>query len=182
MLRTILDVILNKNPETQIDRCQYSIELVERLHEIYSRVMEIYKDIQSKRVNSRPTVEFEVGDMVYLHVPNDKAGLARKFMTRFQGPYYIIEKVSPVNYVLNIDNKNTTVHIERLRRVVQDDKMKRWSEEIELATHELGVYNNLRKKLDDLEDRAQFNLAVNRAEVNIEQNYLSQENVDQVQN
>ena len=180
--RTILDVILNKNPGTQIDRCQYSIELVERLHEIHSRMMEIYQDIQSKRVNNKPVIEFEVGDMVYLHVPNDKVGLARKFMTRFKGPYYIIEKVSSVNYVLNIDNKNTTVHIERLRRVVQDDKMKRWNEEIESATHELGVYNNLRQKLDDLEDRAQYNLAVNRAEVNIEQNYLNQENINQVQN
>jgi hypothetical protein len=173
--RTILDIILNKSPDTQKDRCQYSIELVERLHEIYTRMMEIYKDIQAKRVNNETPMELNVGDMVYLHVPNDTPGLARKFVTRFRGPYNVVEKISPVNYTINIDKKNVTVHIERLRKVVQEDNMKKWNEEIESATQELLVYNNLRKKLDDLEERAAYNIAVNRAEVDIERQYLEQE-------
>jgi hypothetical protein len=173
--RTILDIILNKSPDTQKDRCQYSIELVERLHEIYTRMMEIYKDIQAKRVNNETPMELNVGDMVYLHVPNDTPGLARKFVTRFRGPYNVVEKISPVNYTINIDKKNVTVHMERLRKVVQEDNMNKWNEEIESATQELLVYNNLRKKLDDLEERAAYNIAVNRAEVDIERQYLEQE-------
>jgi len=173
--RTILDVILNKRPDTQSNKYQYSMELVERLHEIYTRMMEIYKDTQAKRVKNKPPMELNVGDLVYLHVPNGKAGLARKFMTRFQGPYYIVEKISPVNYKVNIGKKNITVHIERLRKVVQEDKMKSWNEEIESATQELLVYNNLRKNLDELEQRAAYNAAVNQAEVEIEQVHLNEE-------
>lgn len=113
--RTIPDVILNKTNDSSSNHHQYSVELAERLcttraHKI---VAEILKQVQDERIHNMPSLQLEVGDEVYLHSPGNyhsKYTQARKFISRFKGPYRVIEKVTPVNYTISKDAKQDTVH------------------------------------------------------------------------
>ena len=46
--------------------------------------------------------DFEIGDYVYVYNPHCKPGHSRKFLHPWQGPYHVIERMSPVNYKLRL--------------------------------------------------------------------------------
>ena len=65
-------------------------------------------------------VDFQIGNKVWLHVPATPAGLSRKFIHKWHGPYGIVDKQNDVHYFLrNCDNNKllpTPVHVNRLKR------------------------------------------------------------------
>ena len=62
--------------------------------------------------------DLQVGDLVYLHVPHVKAGLSKKLYSPWQGPYQILERLSPVNFKIRPvsgHGRVQTVHSNRLK-------------------------------------------------------------------
>src|SRR6185437_506791 len=82
--RTFVDIILNRDTDTQANRHQYSVELAQRLFDIHSRAREILRQIQEQRIINEPELQLDVGEQVYLHSPAGRKHLARKFLTRFK--------------------------------------------------------------------------------------------------
>jgi hypothetical protein len=54
------------------------------------------------------------GDLLYLYNPIAKRGRAKKFEYKYQGPYMILEKISPIIYKLLVEEgKSLVVHVNR---------------------------------------------------------------------
>jgi hypothetical protein len=63
------------------------------------------------------------GDFVYLHNPVAKRGPAKKFEYKYQGPYMILKRISPLICVLQIgQGKSIVVHVNRLKRAHESPK------------------------------------------------------------
>jgi hypothetical protein len=61
-------------------------------------------------------IQLKKGDMTYLHNPIAKRSRAKKLAYQYQGPYIILEKVSPLIYKLQIDaDRSIIVHVNRLK-------------------------------------------------------------------
>jgi hypothetical protein len=154
--------------------------MAQRLYDIHVRAKELLKQVQEDRIYNLPSLQLEVGDQVYLHSPADPKKLARKFLTRFKGPYTVIEKVSPVTYVIQRDADRAdqqTVHVERLRLVRHDDEMKVWQRDLDNAREEIDVYNEYQQKqLMGRQRQAENNLAISEAEMNIEAHHRTTDN------
>ena len=60
---------------------------------------------------------FQVGDIVWLYIPAVKTGLSRKLSSLWRGPYTILDKVTAVNYKIQLigGTKCQTVHSNRLK-------------------------------------------------------------------
>jgi hypothetical protein len=60
---------------------------------------------------------FKKGDLVYLHDPVYKRGIAKKFLYQYKGPFEIEQKISPLIYKICLtDGTSTIVHVNRLKR------------------------------------------------------------------
>ena len=66
---------------------------------------------------------FKVGDPVWLFVPHVTRGLSPKLASRWQGPYRITRKLSPVNVELEMSGRrlHQFVHVARLKHAVLRD-------------------------------------------------------------
>lgn len=63
-------------------------------------------------------VTYEIGQKVWVYTPKNRRGLSKKLSHHWHGPYTIIAKTSPVNYVIRAaDNSriSTTIHVYRLK-------------------------------------------------------------------
>ena len=62
-------------------------------------------------------LKFHVGDRVWLFVPTVKHGQTKKFVSLWRGPYTILDKVSAVNYRIQLigGQQQKTVHTNRLK-------------------------------------------------------------------
>ena len=60
---------------------------------------------------------FQVGDIVWLYVPAIKSGLSRKLSSLWRGPYTVLDKVTNVNYKIQLisSTKCQIVHANRLK-------------------------------------------------------------------
>ena len=61
---------------------------------------------------------FSIGDQVWLFVPAVKTGRTKKLASLWRGPYTVTDKLSPVNYriqLLGVPNKTLVVHHNRLK-------------------------------------------------------------------
>jgi hypothetical protein len=69
-------------------------------------------------------IQLKKGDLVYLYNPVAKRGLAKKFEYKYQGPYTILEKISPLIYRLQTEEgKSIVVHVNRLKRAHEGSKI-----------------------------------------------------------
>jgi hypothetical protein len=169
--RTTLDIIFNTDIDTQMNRHQYSVELAHRLHDVHVRARELLKQVQEERIVNEPTLQLNVGDQVFLHSPASREKLARKFLTRFKGPYTVIEKLTPVTYTIQRDSDRLdqqTVHVSRLRKMVSDDRMDKWKNDLHLAQQELETLNQFQIQLTQRQQLTQSNIDTLTAEIQIE--------------
>ena len=60
-------------------------------------------------------IEFQVNEEVMLFWPVRKVGFTQKLLPRWDGPYRIVKRLSPVTYRIEKGNKNLVVHVQRLR-------------------------------------------------------------------
>jgi transposase InsO family protein len=65
-------------------------------------------------------VQLKKGDRVYLHNPIAKRSRARKVAYQYQGPYVILEKISPLKYKLQVDDdRSIIVYVNRLKWLIR---------------------------------------------------------------
>jgi hypothetical protein len=110
------------------DYDQHVKELAMRLYEAN---MEAQKQSKlshelAKRYYDRKTSEIQLkkGDFVYLYNPIAKRGRAKKFEYKYQGPYMILKRISPLIYRLQIDEgKFIIVHVNRLKQAYDNPKL-----------------------------------------------------------
>jgi hypothetical protein len=72
---------------------------------------------KAKRYYDKGTrdIHLKKGDVVYLHNPIAKRSRAKKFAYQYQGPYTILERVSPLVYKLQTDaDRSIIAHVNRL--------------------------------------------------------------------
>ena len=74
-----------------------------------------FADAHSKLRNEE--IQFQVGDIVWLYTPAVKSGLSRKFSSFWRGPYTFIDRISMVNYRVQLigSTKCLIVHSNRLK-------------------------------------------------------------------
>ena len=63
--------------------------------------------------------EFNVGDLVGVKLPNRIVGISESLLNQIQGPFKVVEKVTPLVYRLqDVENKRgiKTLHIRRLKK------------------------------------------------------------------
>lgn len=82
---------------------------------------------KTRHDESTPACSFSPGSLVWLWVPNKSPGLSTKLLSRYHGPYRVVERTSPVNYVVepvtpSADQRcrgRELVHIQRLKAYVE---------------------------------------------------------------
>ena len=105
--------------ENDKTKMNYKIELLSRLKFAYDaliarkdRSMHDYKNVYGGRHRK---IEFQVSEEVMLFWPVRKVGFTQKLLPRWDGPYRIVKRLSPVTYRIEKGNKNLVVHVQRLR-------------------------------------------------------------------
>ena len=148
---TVLTKTLGIRPEQNKDTEHYATELAQRLYDVHTRVLEIYKSINEERIEEGSEVvpTFEIGQQVYLYYPgvkNRRVGddyerktLAAKLTKRWRGPYIIMGRPTHVTYTIQKDGKLQNVHVERLRDAVNHKQttISDYDEDLTLAEAEL---------------------------------------------
>ena len=76
-------------------------------------------------------MNFRIGDRVWLFNPAVRVGQAKKFSSMWRGPYTVIDRVSPVNYRIQLIGTTSTqiVHHNRLKLCHGDPEKSRGSEQ-----------------------------------------------------
>jgi hypothetical protein len=104
-------------------------ELAMRLYEANKEAAKQSKlshEVAKKYYDRKPReILLKRGDFVYLYNPIAKRGRAKKFEYKYQGPYRILEKISPLIYKLEVEEgKSTVVHVNRLKRAYTGPQVK----------------------------------------------------------
>ncbi|MHB1799638.1 MAG: reverse transcriptase family protein [Vulcanimicrobiaceae bacterium] len=98
-----------------VQRAEMARQLaLEQIQKAQMKYQEQYKKIGTPR-------EFEEGDQVWIYSPVIKQGQPRKFASCWLGPFRIIEKRSPLNYVCRRNGGKRdvlTVHIARMKKFI----------------------------------------------------------------
>ena len=69
-------------------------------------------------------VSYDVGQRVWLYTPNNRKGLSSKLTHNWHGPFRILAKKSPVNYLLDSNDERSyshVVHVNRLKPCISPD-------------------------------------------------------------
>ena len=143
--RLPLDQLLPKPTSSgarSLDYSAYSEELSQRLHSAHS--VTLTQQVAAQSLYNRPKVierlpntfrtraykSFNIGDLVMLWVPHNKAGTAKKLIKMWEGPYRVIRVINSVSYKIqppvrtNIHNvllksqtrhRTRIVHVNRLK-------------------------------------------------------------------
>ena len=75
----------------------------QRMSTVFSSVRENVKSAQGrqKQVYNRAST-YDIGDRVWLYVPAVRVGSTKKFASLWRGSYTVIDKISPVNYKIQL--------------------------------------------------------------------------------
>ena len=112
---------------------QYIKEVKTTLKMAYDVIRENLDVAQKKRKERRDKhcaeVNFKVGDRVWLFNPAVKVGETRKLSSQWRGPYTVIDRVSLVNYKIQLigTTKTQTVHHNRMKMCHGDPE--KWNSE-----------------------------------------------------
>lgn len=110
------DLTITENTEIYTD---YVEDLRSRLQEISKMSQECQhhaRHNQKSQYDKKTTeTSYNIGQMVYLHVPQVKKGRVKKLTRLWKGPYRVVEVTSNLNVVLRIRGKNVKVHVNRIK-------------------------------------------------------------------
>ena len=90
------------------------------------------KAVAVKQVNTSRKISknknIKVNDLVMLYTPIIKRGLSKKFVKCNSGPYRVLRKLGPVNYVINsVKNGNAQhVHVDRVTKILEKPTFQAW--------------------------------------------------------
>ena len=78
---------------------------------------------EAQRVNTGDPIN--IGDRVYLFVPAVKSGRTKKLSSLWRGPYTVVDKTSPVNYLIQLvgGTSKSIVHRNRLKLCFENPDM-----------------------------------------------------------
>jgi len=115
-------------PHENVDRHE-EIEKLRKIRiNVLGRIDKSQKKMSEHYNQSHTDKQYEVGDVVRVYTPIRKVGLSDKLLSRFFGPYKIVNKLSPVNYEVELVNsvgrapKRDIVHISRLKASPQREE------------------------------------------------------------
>jgi hypothetical protein len=108
-----------RQPETEVDFKMERLKQLKRAHENLQARKVIYQQrykLEYDKVHK--DVKFEVGDSVMVYFPASKIGMSYKFLPKWEGPFKVTAKISPLNYRVESTklNKTFVVHVQRLLR------------------------------------------------------------------
>lgn len=117
-----VDVMLGRMQQQNKKLPQYVQNVQKSLKDTFSSVhqqLDAAHQCQNLSADQSSTGEcqFQVGDIVWLYVPAVKSGLSRKLSSLWQGPYTVLDKVTTVNYRIQLigGTKCQIVHGNRLK-------------------------------------------------------------------
>jgi len=118
---SVLDAALQppRTPPTPLP--DYVHQLQQRLVRVYDLVRDhaaVAADRHAAAYNRRHRdISYSVGDLVFLHTPRPQVGAARKLQSLWTGPWTVVERVGPLNYVVRLNDSERTqlVPITRLK-------------------------------------------------------------------
>ncbi|XP_059167840.1 calponin homology domain-containing protein DDB_G0272472-like [Physella acuta] len=94
------------------ERIVYGVQTAQENAQLAS---ERHRNIKNKHRYLRT---FERGDLVFVKLPD------RENIDVFQGPFEVIKKLADVNYEINIKGNNTSIHIDRIKKLyVEPEKL-----------------------------------------------------------
>lgn len=113
---------LQEEPEPQYTYDDYVQELKKRLQSshLVARENLLANKVSSKDNYDRKSKEinYEVGDLVLLRDERVYRGRSKKLCSPWIGPYKILSKEGPVNYVIKQNRRNVKVHCNRIKHFV----------------------------------------------------------------
>ncbi len=121
---------------------EYASAMIKRLKDVHQRVTDILNSINEDRekdLQNKTITDIVVGDQVWLYNQKGEIGKSRKLIRRWLGPYIVVEQKSPVNYLIEKDDKRQVVHVNRLKKAYTDDStsLQSYSQQLEAAQQEL---------------------------------------------
>ena len=122
--RLPIDTVINTKSDEYNDIHQYAVALVEKLQLTQRRVREILKEINHQRKESEMLAQrlnIQVGERVMMYDPTTTPGESSKLKVRWQGPYTVLERPTPVTYIINQNGQRYTAHVERLKRYIANN-------------------------------------------------------------
>ena len=158
--RTPFSTTLPDPPDvTNEDNKEFIKDLVLGLQYAHDRArenMEYHKAKMKEQYDKKVyTVDYQVGQRVWVYFPVVKAGEARKLKKKFSGPFIITEKVRPKNFKVvrghDLKPLKNMVHVDRLKPYVDRQVVPPSPEELENVLGEESEVD----EIDDLweEDR-----------------------------
>lgn len=133
-----LGVELNSGGIDAISTEDYAFQLQRSMTKAKKEVkdrLQVVQHRQSRYYNRkrRDWPQYQPGDRVLVYKPTRKVGRSEKLLHRWHGPYDVVQKSSPLNYVVHNPRhrnslRNEVVHVERLKpfvdlpRSTQQDK------------------------------------------------------------
>ena len=123
-----VDVLL-ENPPRVVDKMEYVIKLRRSLQEAFKSARNMSAKMRKqnktlKESNHNVAEEFNIGQLVMLHNPATPKGKSRKLMCQYYGPYTILSRAGPVNYMIRLFDGSSLpklVHRNRLKLVKGDE-------------------------------------------------------------
>ena len=107
---------LVESVETYKQRLVQNLEIAQEMGRFLAQRSQLkFKDFHDHNATNPP---YEIGDRVWVFFPRVPKGLSKKLRHRWNGPYRIIEKLSPVHFSLRACNNrriSTIVHAQRLK-------------------------------------------------------------------
>ena len=172
--RTAVDAIRRDDLDNYRDTHGYARELAEKLHNVHTRVREIYNNINDERaeaIQHESTRTYEIGDRVWLFDPTTPIGRSKKLVRRWRGPYVLVRMSNDqMNATLMKEDRQMTVNVDRIRPydkgiVSIEDQHKR---DIELAETELTAINDTISELHRKRRQLLLEQQVSQAGVTVE--------------
>lgn len=116
---------------TLLRRCEYPEKsLRDHMHELIGQ-LEVFRAVSKTHAERNQSamktryddraqeVDYQVGDTVWIYIPQLQKGLSRKLMKLWCGPYLLVQKTGPVNFrVRNLENNKllvTPIHVNRMK-------------------------------------------------------------------
>ena len=107
---------LVESVETYKQRLVQNLEIAQEMGRFLAQRSQLkFKDFHDRNATNPP---YEIGNRVWVFFPRVPKGLSKKLRHRWNGPYRIIEKLSPVHFSLKARNDrriSTIVHAQRLK-------------------------------------------------------------------
>jgi hypothetical protein len=116
---------------TLLRQCEYPEKsLRDHIHVLISQ-LEVFRAISKSQAEENQSsmkaryddhaqeVDYQVGDTVWIYIPQLQKGLSRKLMKLWCGPYLLVQRTGPVNFrVRNLANNkvlSTPIHVNRMK-------------------------------------------------------------------